>query len=378
MRRILVIIAFIATLSGIGAAASAAPPPEVRVLVQSASEVSVDGGNERIGILPRGERPDGEIVVGQTALIKAGQESLFVDGIPAGRAIVLSNISKYYTIGHRQFRGKIEMKWKAPGQVIVVNHVPLEEYLAGLLGSEMYPHWPIEALKAQAVAARTYALHHANASRNYAAMKDYDVESTVLSQVYEGAHKEGARAREACRQTSGVALLRNGSIFPSYYHSCCGGKTERAGNVWPGESGPPLITDEFCAGSPKRSWVYTIDAGKLSAHLTELGMPVGAIKSLRTEKEKDAPRNRALIVRDKAGEHSILATELRKIIGYSNIKSTWFDVSMKGGMVVFKGRGYGHGVGMCQWGAKGMADKGYTYEQILEHYYPDATLSRVY
>jgi stage II sporulation protein D len=356
----------------------AAPPPEVRVLIESGSEITVDGGAERIGILPQGERPDGEIVVGEQAIVTAGAEGLFVDGIPAGRVIVLSNISKYYTIGRRQFRGKIEMKWKAPGQVIVVNHVPLEEYLAGLLGSEMYPHWPIEALKAQAVAARTYALHHSNASRNYAAMKDYDVDSSVLSQVYEGAHKEGARAREACRQTKGMALLRNGSIFSTYYHSCCGGMTEHAGNVWPGENGPPQIKDTFCSASPKRAWTYAIYSRQLAAQLATLGIPIGTIAAVGVEKEEDSPRNKYLVVRNEAGEHRILATDLRKTIGYSHMKSTWFDVSKTGGAIVFKGRGYGHGVGMCQWGAKGMADQGYTYEQILKHYYPDAELSRVY
>jgi stage II sporulation protein D len=350
----------------------------VRVLVESGEAITIDGGTERIGILPLGEKPGSEIVVGNTAVISAGEEGLLVDRIPAGKTIVLTNVSRYYSIGRRQFRGKIEIKWKSPKKVIVVNHVPLEKYLAGLLGSEMYPDWPMEALKAQAVAARTYALHHSDSSRNYDTRKDYDVMSTVLSQVYEGAHKEGFRAREACKQTEGMALLRGGNIFPAYYHSCCGGVTEHAHNVWIGERGPPQIKDSFCQRSPKLTWKYGISRDALAGKLSANGFTVGTISQVGVEIEEDSPRNRRFLMIDEEGGKAIASTELRRILGYSNLKSTWFEVELKGSEITFRGKGYGHGVGMCQWGAKGMADHGHSYEAILKHYYPDAELARMY
>jgi len=350
----------------------------VRVLVESGEAIVIDGGTERIGILPLGEKPGSEIVVGTNAVISAGPEELLVDRIPAGRTIVLTNVSRYYSIGHRQFRGKIEIKWKSPKEVIVVNHVPLEKYLAGLLGSEMYPDWPMEALKAQAVAARTYALHHSDVSRNYNTLKDYDVTSTVHSQVYEGAHKEGFRAREACKQTEGMALLRDGNIFPTYYHSCCGGVTEYAHNVWPGERGPRQIKDRYCLRSPKRNWTYRITRVALANKLSANGLTTGTISKVGVEKEEDSPRNRRFLIVDEEGGKAMAATDLRRILGYSELKSTWFEVELKGNEIVFTGKGYGHGVGMCQWGAKGMADEGFSYESILKHYYPDADLARMY
>lgn len=362
----------------ISAASAAAPPPEVRVLVVSGKAITIDGGIERIGILPLGEKPGSEIVVGNTAVISAGEDGLLVDRIPAGKTIVLKNISRYYSIGRRQFRGKIEIKWKSPKKVTVVNHVPLEKYLAGLLGSEMYPNWPIEALKAQAVAARTYALHHSASSRNYDTRKDYDVMSTVHSQVYEGAHKEGFRAKEACRQTAGMALLRDGNIFPTYYHSCCGGVTEHAYNVWPGERGPPQIKDSYCQRSPKLTWKYELSRDALAGKLSENRFRVGTISRVGVEIEEESPRNKRFLMIDEEGGKAIAATELRRILGYSNLKSTWFEVEMSGKTISFRGKGYGHGVGMCQWGAKGMADEGHEFKEILKHYYPDAELARIY
>jgi stage II sporulation protein D len=290
----------------------------------------------------------------------------------------MRNYSKRYSIGERHYRGKMEAIWKSPKELIVVNHVPLEEYLAGLLGSEMYPSWPIEALKAQAVAARTYALHHSAQSRNYASAKDYDVTSTVLSQVYEGAHKEGARAHKACEETKGLVLMRDGAIFPSYYHSCCGGMTELAHNVWDGERGPPQVKDRFCKGSPKRSWTLSVGFDELSSALAKDGVALGRVTALSVEKEDDSPRNEFVILADREGAHRVRATELRRLLGYQRLKSTWFDIALRGERIVFTGRGYGHGVGMCQWGAKGMSDEGYSFDQILKHYYPDAEISRAY
>jgi stage II sporulation protein D len=236
----------------------------------------------------------------------------------------------------------------------------------------------MEALKAQAVTARTYALHHSRISRDSVAGKDYDVTSTVHSQVYEGAHKEGFRAREACKQTQGLALLRHGAIFPSYYHSCCGGITEHAHNVWSGASGPPQIKDRFCSRSSKLSWKLRVSARELAEKLSAAGYAVGRITGVHAAVEDDSPRNRAIVLAEESGTQEVPATELRRLLGYSELKSTWFDVTMKGDEIVFTGRGYGHGVGMCQWGAKGMADEGHTYREILKHYYPDAEIARMY
>ncbi|MFH1829403.1 MAG: SpoIID/LytB domain-containing protein [Pseudomonadota bacterium] len=370
--------AVFAIIIAISLQASALPPPEVRVLVTSDKSVLIDGYSEKINVLPQGKRPDESFASKGTVRISAGNTGLIMNSIPVGTTAMITNTSRRYRIGDRSFRGSIEAIWKSSDNILIVNHLPIEDYLVGLIGSEVYPTWPMDALKAQAIAARTYALHHADAKKQAAARGDYDVTATVLSQVYEGTHKEDFRAYAACKETEGMALLRNGSIFPAYYHSCCGGITEHAKNVWPGEDGPPQIVDKYCKDSPKMIWNWQIATSRFVEELKKQGIQIGNVLAISTELESDSPRAKMLLMVDEEGMKKIKATELRRIFGFSNIKSTWFDVDIKGSHIVFTGRGYGHGAGMCQWGAKGMADEGFTYEQILKFYYPDAELTRVY
>jgi len=367
-----------ATIIGFTAQAFALPPPEIRVLITSDKSTLISGFSEPIKVLLPGKRPDQGFVFKDSITITAGDYGLIVNNTPVGTAATILNTSKRYRIKDRSFRGKIEVIWKSKNKFFIINHLPMEEYLAGLLGSEVYPSWPIEALKAQAVAARTYALHHADAKKRSGTRADYDVTATVLSQVYEGTHKEGFRTHAACRETNGMALLKSGRTFSAYYHSCCGGLTEHAHNVWVGENGPKQITDKFCKRSPKMSWSWNTSIKNFISNLRSNGVSIGKILGVSTELQSDSPRIEFLSVIDGDSTKKIKATELRRIFGYSNIKSTWFDVDIKGASIRFAGRGYGHGVGMCQWGAKGMADAGFTYEQILKFYYPEAGLARVY
>jgi stage II sporulation protein D len=378
MTKGILFIAVFAMIIVVAIKASALPPPEVRVLVTSEKSVMIDAMSEPIEVLTQGELPDKTFTAKGTVTISAGDFGLTMNGTPVGRAVMITDSSKRYKIGNSSFRGKIEAIWKSKNEFLIVNHLSMEDYLVGLIGSEMYPGWPMEALKAQAVAARTYALHHVDAAKRYGMRNDYDVTNTVLSQVYEGAHKEDWRAHQACVDTQGKALMRHGSIFPAYYHSCCGGLTEHAHNVWYGEEGPPQITDKYCARSPNLNWSWRIAASTFADGLRKQGIHIGKILAVSTEMESDSPRAKTLVIVDEEGMKAIKATDLRRIFGFSNIKSTWFEVDIEGSTIAFSGRGYGHGVGMCQWGAKGMADEGFTYEEILKFYYPDAELTRVY
>nr|HPM41288.1 SpoIID/LytB domain-containing protein [bacterium] len=286
--------------------------------------------------------------------------------------------ARRFRIGQRSFRGEISILWRERGNLFVVNRLPLEDYLAGLINSEISSSWPIESIKAQAVAARTYAMNQVEGARRAASKRPYDITGTTLDQVYDGAHQEDYRSHEAVRETRGQLLTRGGSVFPAYYHSCCGGRTERASTVWAGEAGPPVISDEWCARSPKLLWSYTIPAKKLSEELSRAGVRIGTPRSVATSALPDSPRNEMLLIEDEEGLKTVLATTARKALGYANLKSTWFEVEMKGGEVVFTGRGYGHGVGLCQWGAKAMAEAGRSYRDILKFYYPDSELVTLY
>ena len=359
------------------ASAPAEPPPEIRVLViDSAPSVAVEGRGSALTVLTESGRPGERL--GASARIAAGERGLVGGGAERGRELSLTCGARRYRIGERSFRGELSILWKERGNLIVVNRLPLEDYLAGLINSEISSSWPIESIKAQAVAARTYAMNQVEGARRAASQRPYDITGTTLDQVYDGAHQEDYRSHGAVRETRGQILTRGGSIFPAYYHSCCGGRTERASNVWPGESGPPVTSDEWCARSPKLLWSYTIPSKKLSEELSKAGARVGIPRSVATSALPDSPRNEMLLIEDEEGLKTVLATTARKALGYANLKSTWFEVEMRGGDVVFTGRGYGHGVGLCQWGAKALAEAGHSYRDILKFYYPDSELVTLY
>ena len=373
-------LAYICTLLAVVLAvppALAYPPPNIRVLVFQGRRVTVDGLGHTTELAQGSDPRAGRRSAGKSAMITADSKGLVFKGEAIGTRAMFTNRPQRYGMDRRTFRGKLEVIWKGSGKLIVVDHLPLEDYLVGLIGSEMYASWPGEAFKAQAVAARTYALYHTDSSKG-AGGRDYDVQSTVLSQVYEGAHKEADRTKRAVDATRGEVLMRGGAIFPAYYHSCCGGMTEHAHNVWDGEEGPPQIVDNYCSSSPKMRWRASIPVVSFGNTLRQRGMEIGEIRSIQARPEMDSPRVENLIVEHDGGIEVIKAAELRGIFGYSKIRSTWFDVEIKGGNVVFDGQGYGHGVGMCQWGAKAMADGDAGYRDILKFYYSDAELRKAY
>lgn len=326
--------------------------------------------------------PDGAAIAsGVDAKLRAQGGTIRINGNPVvGEYVVVTAKPSLYYIGRRKFRGALRIYPHENDTVLVVNELDLEDYLAGLINSEISSNWPIEAVKAQAVAARTYALNQIGGTNRYSPDARYDVEATVADQVYDGAHREDRRAYEGVRATTGMVLTRSGVIFPSFYHSTCGGHTEHAHNVWADMKGSPAVVDEYCKRSPHRAWFFEMSREELLALLTGAGiisrdeiiMRVGQVPL------SDSPRVDEVVITTDKGEHRIKATKLRRMIGYNRLKSTWYNVGIEGNKVVFAGRGFGHGVGLCQWGAKGMADAGHTYKDILKQYYSDAEIGRMY
>lgn len=353
------------------------PPPEIRVLViDTALAIKVDGGKSTLKLKPALRKK--EIRLGNEVTISATSTELLAEGRPVGKEIALSNREGEYKIADRSFGGTLSIIWKSPERLMVVDRLPVERYLIGLVGSEISAAWPVESIKAQVVAARTYALDKIDEAKRSGLRSPYDITSTISSQVYHGSHVEDSKSAEAVLATRGEVLYRNGSLFPSYYHSCCGGRTEHAHNVWDGETGPPVVDDKFCLRSPKYGWSFTIPTSKFAARLRDSGYNVGKVLSVATTTFSDSPRVQLLLVEGENGLEMIEGRELRKIFGYTEIKSTWFEASLRGSKIDFKGRGYGHGVGMCQWGAKGMAEAGHSYRDILKFYYSDAEIGKAY
>ena len=364
------------------------------ILLPSAAQAAADNGMIRVRIEDRRSEvliisdggtlsvldPASGIQVGSLKKVNivAGTRGLESIIRTTSKKLIIGNTSTKYRIGNKLFRGTLNVIWTTPGWLIVVDKLPIEEYLIGLLGSELFPNWPAETMKAQSVAARTYAMTRISGARRSNPPKDFDIVSSVLAQVYHGAHRENPKLASAVAATRGEVLKRNGRIFPAYYHSCCGGRTEHASNVWPGSAGPPTVSDKYCARSPRYSWQLKMSVAELSNILNRDGLIEGPISTIATTKLEDSPRVDMLIIEDSAGLKMIKATRVRKAIGYERLRSTWFDINLTRKTVTFDGHGFGHGVGMCQWGAKGMADAGKNYKEILKHYYPDAKIVKEY
>lgn len=293
-----------------------------------------------------------------------------VDGEP----LTLESRSVYFRVGGRQYRGVVNV-YKDGDRVLAVNRIDLEDYLVGLINHEVSSAWSLDAVKAQAVVARTYALFQAGNSRD----PRYDLESTVHDQVYAGSQTEDYRSAKAVRETAGEVLVDGeGSPVQAFYSSSCGGITELPQNVW-GTSTPikRSVRDPFCAKAPNSQWTFRIGADEFGAKMKSGGHAGGRVRSVEVLKKTAAERALRVRIQAAGGPSTIGGNELRRVLGYDKLKSARFTVESDGQTFTFRGRGAGHGVGMCQWGAKGMADAGYSYRQILGQYYPGLYLRAI-
>lgn len=242
--------------------------------------------------------------------------------------------------------------------------VPLERYVESAVASETFADWPPAALRAQAVVARTYALYE----RARSARRPYDVESTVLSQRY-GVATVAESVRRSARATRGEYLVHGDAPILAVFHSAGGGRTATSEEVW-GEALPYLRSVESPDDeAPDFFWSYAIPKADFFAALRSSGVstPEGPVEVTRR-----SPSGRVLILR--AGEAVLSGRDVRDLLGGRALRSTLFDVRVEDDSLRFLGSGSGHGVGMSQWGARELARRGWSYRQILAHYYPGTSL----
>lgn len=279
----------------------------------------------------------------------------------------------YIFINGRRFRGDISIIRKENNKLLVINVIGVEDYLKGVLYHEISHRWPIQAIKAQAIAARTFAVYQANANKD----KEFDLTSTTFSQVYGGRTSEKDKSNLAVEETKGEMLTYKGKIFSAYYHSCCGGHTEDASNLWKIDIEPlrGKICD-FCQDSKHFKWRRIILLEEIKNTFRKNGYEIGEIISIEPLERNKSGRITNLKIKDKFGAVEIPAKDFRQVLGTTVIRSTNFEVKIIDDYAEFTGFGWGHGVGMCQWGAYGMSKKGYSAEEILKFYYPGAQITK--
>ena len=346
---------------------AAVPVETIRVaILKNAASITVDGD----GIMAVRENGT-PVALGAPVLVKSGKNAVLVDGT-AYRRLTFSGKGALYVNG-KPYRGAAEI---SPGDkgLMVVNELPLEDYLVGLINCEISSAWPIEAVKSQAVIARTYALNRKEARSTSL----FHLESSVLDQVYDGCEIEDSRARRAVTDTAGEVLTHNGGVIQAYYHSNCGGRTEASENVW-GARLPYLTGVDciYCLTGASSSWEIKLGLPEMEERLKAGGYKLSGVTDIRPGARNGRGRLKNVTVASSRGEISLTGDQFRKAIGYGVIKSTNFTVRVANGEAAFAGLGNGHGVGLCQWGAKQRALDGFDYAEILAYYYPGSGLKKL-
>lgn len=263
-----------------------------------------------------------------------------------------------YANGSR-YSGNIKV-WKGDKGLYIINELPVEEYIENVVAAEIGASWEIEAIKAQAVISRTYAFYKIMLSGN----SRFNITSSVLNQAYKGNNTK-VQITYAVRETRGEILTYNGKPIEAFYHSTCGGRTEDPAEVF-GRSYPYLKSVEsVCPLSPYWSWERKIPVTEI-----EKAVNITGIKNITINSFTSTNRVRDILIASETGKTILKATELRKLLGWNRLPSTSFHLSRAGDSIIFDGKGYGHGVGLCQWSALQMAKEGRNYREILSFFYP--------
>ena len=380
--------------------------PEVRVgLAVGASSARVGGGSfplqvegaqgNFLGVIPAGESWEA-VPGGSGVVLRPARGGRFTD-----RRLTIRprEPDALVRVGTRDYRGTLSINPDRTG-ITVVNLVELEEYLIGVVGAEMggRPEGDREAVRAQAIVSRTYALR----TRNRWRAQGFDYYATVADQVYVGVSAENPLAREAIAATIGLAVTYGGAPIDAFFFSTCGGRTELGTEVFRAATRSYLrsVADvdasgrAYCAPSPRYRWQQTWTGAELrravERGLAEIGSEgaggVSRVRDIRIAERTASGRVGRLVIALANRNVSVESPRVRQVLRSPDgelLRSTLFSLRVTGGGsevsgLSVEGSGAGHGVGFCQWGAIGRARAGQRYDDIIAAYYPGTRLERFY
>jgi stage II sporulation protein D len=369
--------------------AGAATPPRVLVRLQkSVSQLTLSGNkirwqkNKESGVSPDLQNPTSESYAirlrqqkGRPIWQLKGESTESHEVLGKRLALVGQNMK----LQNRLSPSHLHLVAKGDSLFDVIADLKIDEYLKGVLPSEMPASWPIEALKAQVVASRSYTLFNLEHRQD----RKFHLESSVLDQVYHFSHpahglvEASAKIQQAIEETKGWVLVNHTQqVIPAYFHADCGGRTETAQAVWSNGRKTATVRDEFCPLSPNAIWQYEVTREELQKRLSKvLPAPLKGLDRLYLSGRTQSGRVKRVILLDKQDRRrEVSAQLLRKALGYNRMKSTLFYVQNRPDKILIYGRGHGHGVGLCQYGTRFLASRGLGFKKILKHYYPNAEL----
>lgn len=292
----------------------------------------------------------------------------------------LSSPTGLISFGKKKYQGELHLLADANAESCdLVNSISLEAYITTLLAKEMHGSWPVEALKAQAVAARTYAFERLSKGSSG---RLYDLESSEKDQVSGSFFDATENTLKASKETEGEILVGpSGKISPAFFHSKCGGKTLRPDQVWGGvEEGYRSVDCTFCQKTGMKDWKGKIHSKKMVNMIDQVLKRYYSdqITDANIKIMPDSLSNSEIRLYSGDRLHIVKKSYLRNLAGRETLPSNNFIVSMKENDIHVEGQGYGHGVGLCQLGALELAKRGYDYRQILSYYFPRHRIKAAY
>ena len=356
---------------------SASREPLIRVLISKNRNLRIRS-DKSIPLIIKGQKFSNKKIKGLTVKKENNTTSLFFDKNKQKiydlknkvKLVVKSSDGRGIWVGQKRYSGILNLL-VLDSEILVINILGIEKYLSSVVGSEMPAKWPLEALKAQAIASRTYALKQKG-------NPIYDIDSTQKNQVYNGLESRTYKTIRAVRSTRSLVLTYKNKLINALFHSSSGGMTENSQDVWKNEYPYLSSVRDFDRNNPKLQWKKKFSSGELQKLFPE----IGGIKKIEILNITNTGRVKNVKIFGKYGSDQISGVDIRKRM---KLKSTFMRFKfikdkksisdndnsnnpIKKTLIVF-GQGSGHGVGMSQWGARYMASKGQKAERILKHFY---------
>lgn len=302
--------------------------------------------------------------------------------LPVPRIEIIPDGDGAVWVGDHEYRGRVQLIRQPGARMRVTNVVPLEDYVAGVVDSEMPAEFGLEARKAQAIVARSYALAQMQTAGRGTL---FDLYATTRSQKYNGRRYrsgdgrllagDSTESRQIAYETAGMICTYRGKLFCTYYSAVCGGSTSQGSDFF-SDAAPPhrSVACTWCSESPLYRWQATFTNTDLQIRIQKYwlgqGTRFGTLKDVKVGAVPHAGGVSDVSMSDGRQNLTLSATAFRRVIGTSELYSHHFQIERDRTSWVFKGAGHGHGVGLCQWGARGLARAGKNYLQILAQYYP--------
>lgn len=308
--------------------------------------------------------------------VRPANHGLLLAGvIQAGDTIVVTPAAGFpVSVDGQAYRGSVIIQTDADQSLDVINVVDLEKYLYSVVGSEMDPSWPAAALQAQAIVARTYAVAHLG-TREWLG---YDLLAGEQDQAYKGMQAEMPSVAQAVDATSGTVLVYGSDLVHAYYSSCDGGFTARGDAL--GDPQPYLTSmpDPYCKLSPDEQWTVDVPIDDFDAAFVQRYGDIGSILAVHAGMADSSGRLETVTILGQLDSKTIPATVFRSLAGNHLVRSTRIaSIDVVGVSIRVSGSGFGHAVGMSQWGARGMAEAGNSAENILKFYYRGAAFAQI-